>query len=168
MRSPKKRRLYLLLICLLCFAGAVALSLAAFSSSLTYFRSPSQVVTTPPPAGENFRLGGIVQVGTVLTTIHNGTPITNFSVTDGKAAVKISYVGILPDLFRVGQAVVLIGSLQKDGMFVASQVLAKHGPDYMPKDVEEALKKSGKWNPAFGPPPNPKSWNDMEVKGSSA
>lgn len=166
MRPAKKRRLYLLLICLLCFGGAVALSLAAFSSSLTYFLSPSQVATTPPPAGEVFRLGGIVQVGTVSATIDDGVPMTQFSVTDGKAAVKIIYAGLLPDLFRAGQAVVLMGTLEKNGMFVANEVLAKHGADYMPKDVEEALKKSGKWNPAFGPPPSPESWNDMNLKGS--
>ena len=168
MRRPKKRRLYLIVICLLCFGGAISLSLAAFSSSLTYFLSPRQVKAKPPPIGETFRLGGIVQAGTICTIVHNGIPITSFSVTDGRAALKIIYSGVLPDLFRAGQGVVVIGALEKDGMFLATEVLAKHGADYMPKDVEEALKNSGQWNPAFGPPPNPSSWNEMNVKGNGA
>lgn len=166
MRRRKKRRLYLVLTCLLCFGGATALSLAAFSSSLTYFLSPRQVEAKPPPAGELFRLGGIVQVGTISTMIHNGTPVTSFMVTDGSAAVKVVYAGILPDLFRAGQGVVVVGALQRNGLFSASDVLAKHGADYMPRDVEEALKNSGKWNPAFGPPPPAQNWNEMSVKGA--
>lgn len=168
MRHPKRRRLYLITVCLLCFGGAVALSLAAFSSSLTYFLSPLQVVTKPPPVGETFRLGGIVQADTIITTFNNDIPTTFFAVTDGRAAVKVIYSGVLPDLFRAGQGVVIIGALEKNGTFLADEVLAKHGADYMPKDVEEALKNSGKWNPAFGPPPNPSSWNEMSVKGSGA
>lgn len=144
------------------------MSLAAFSSSLTYFLSPRQVEAKPPPVGETFRLGGIVEAGTVSAVIHNGVPVISFAVTDGKAAVKIAYSGVLPDLFRAGQGVVVIGALEKNGTFLADEVLAKHGADYMPKDVEEALKNSGKWNPAFGPPPNPSSWNEMSVKGNGA
>lgn len=151
---------------MLCLSGAVTLSLAALSSSLTYFLSPSQVKTKAPPNGEVFRLGGIVQNGTISTTVANNTIITSFSVTDGKAALKIKYAGMLPDLFRAGQGVVVVGALTKNGTFIASDVLAKHGADYMPRDVEEALKNSGKWNPAFGPPPNPSTWNDMSLNGS--
>lgn len=165
MRRPKKRRLYLVLACLLCFGGATALSLTAFSSSLTYFLSPRQVVAQAPPPGQMFRLGGIVEVGTIFTVVHNGAPTTSFSVTDGQAAVKIIYAGVLPDLFRAGQGVVVIGSLTKTGVFLATDVLARHGADYMPRDVEEALKASGQWNPAFGPPPPPDRWNEMSVKG---
>lgn len=166
MLRPKKRRLYLAIVCMLCFSGAVALSLAAFSSSLTYFLSPQQVETKPPPTGELFRLGGIVQEGTISTSNYNADAITTFYVTDGRAAIEVKYAGILPDLFRAGQGVVILGALTKNGIFVASEVLAKHSADYMPRDVEEALKNSGKWNPAFGPPPNPSSWNDMSLKGN--
>lgn len=151
---------------MLCFAGAVSLSLAAFSSSLTYFLSPQQVKAKALPAGEVFRLGGIVQNGTISTSINNNSAITSFYITDGRASIKVKYAGVLPDLFRAGQGVVVIGALSNNGTFLASDVLAKHGDDYMPRDVEEALKKSGKWNPAFGPPPNPSSWNDMSLKGS--
>lgn len=166
MLRPKRRRLYLAIICILCFAGAVALSLAAFSSSLTYFLSPQQVEAKPPPTGELFRLGGIVQNGTISTSIYNDVAITSFYVTDGKAAIKVKYAGVLPDLFRAGQGVVVVGILSKNGIFLANNVLAKHSSNYMPRDVEEELKNSGKWNPAFGPPPNPSSWNDMSLKVS--
>lgn len=167
MRSAKKRRLYITLVCLLCFGGAVGLGLAAFSSSLTYFLSPRQVVANPPPVGMLFRLGGIVQTGTVTTQPSNGAPLTRFDVTDGKAAIQVTYHGVLPDLFRAGQGVVVLGALEPGGVFKAREVLAKHGADYMPRDVEEELRKSGKWNPAFGPPPNPASWNTLRVKGPS-
>lgn len=167
MRSAKKRRLYISLVCFLCFGGAVGLGLAAFSSSLTYFLSPRQVVAKAPPVGMVFRLGGIVQAGTITTIVSNGAPLTRFEITDGQAAVEVTYQGLLPDLFRAGQGVVVRGALEPGGVFKASEVLAKHSADYMPRDVEEDLQKSGKWNPAFGPPPNPASWNDLRVKGSS-
>ncbi len=164
MLTPKRRRLYLVLTCLVCLGGAVALSLAAFSSSLTYFLSPRQVAAKAPPVGQSFRLGGIVQVGTVATSVANGTPTTHFAVTDGRAAVEVIYSGVLPDLFREGQGIVAIGSMRPGGVFVADEVLAKHGADYMPKDVEQELKASGKWDPRFGPPPDASAWNDMKVK----
>ena len=167
MRVAKKRRLYLILICFVCFSGALGLGLAAFSSSLTYFLSPRQVLAKAPPVGERFRLGGIVEDGTVRSSITNSMPVTRFAITDGQAAVTVIYAGILPDLFRAGQGVVVIGALKPGGVFQAETVLAKHGADYMPKDVEVALQKSGKWNPAFGPPPNPRSWNEMSVKDSA-
>ena len=166
MRAPKKRRLYLVLACLVCLGGAVALSLAAFSSALPYFLSPRQVEASAPPPGQSFRLGGIVQMGTVSTSIADGTPTTHFAVTDGRAAVKVAFTGVLPDLFREGQGVVAIGSMGPGGVFVADEVLAKHGADYMPKDVEQELKASGKWDPRFGPPPDASAWNDMKVKDS--
>ena len=78
------------------------------------------------------------------------------------ATVEVTYVGILPDLFREGQGVVTLGTLQADGTFRASEVLAKHDETYMPKDVADALKKSGHWNPASGPPPPAATWNTMQ------
>jgi cytochrome c-type biogenesis protein CcmE len=162
-RSAKKRRLYVVLACGLCLSAAAGLSLAAFSSTLTYFLSPASVLAKNPPPGESFRLGGIVQVGTVTTTLANDTPTTNFRVTDGTASVPVTFTGVLPDLFREGQGVVAIGSMTANGKFSADEVLAKHGASYMPKDVEEALKNAGKWNPAYGPPPNAATWNTMTV-----
>ncbi|WP_297489272.1 cytochrome c maturation protein CcmE [Acidocella sp.] len=167
MRTPKKRRLYLVLLGSLCFGAAVALTLAAFSSTLTYFLSPRQVEAQSPPVGQSFRLGGIVEAGSVHTTVAGETPTTHFDITDGRAAVPVSFTGVLPDLFREGQGVVAIGAMAPDRTFAADEVLAKHGAAYMPKDVEEELRKSGKWNPKYGPPPSAASWNDLPVKAGS-
>ena len=168
MRGAKKRRLYLVLAIGLCLSAAVGLSLAAFSSTLTFFFSPREVVAKHPAPGMSFRLGGIVQVGTVQTVVTAGTPVTNFRLTDGQASIPVVYSGLLPDLFREGQGIVAIGAMNASGQFVASEVLAKHGSSYMPKDVEQSLKNAGKWNPAYGPPPPASEWNTMQVKGSAS
>ena len=94
----------------------------------------------------------------------NGHPVATFGVTDGNNTVKVNYSGILPDLFREGQGVVVLGNLQPGGTFHASEVLAKHDENYMPKEVADALKKSGHWDPAAGPPPPASTWDDMTVK----
>jgi cytochrome c-type biogenesis protein CcmE len=153
MITRKRRRLYLVLACGLALTTATGLMLAAFSSTLTYFLSPSSVLAKDPAPGMSFRLGGIVQMGTVRTTLADGTPTTHFQVTDGQASVPVTFTGVLPDLFREGQGVVAIGAMTADGKFSADEVLAKHGATYMPKDVAESLEKTGKWNPKFGPPP---------------
>ncbi len=166
--ARKKRRLYLFFACALAVGGAAALSLTAFSSTLTYFLGPRQVLAKAPAPGLSFRLGGIVQVGSVNTSIVAGTPTTHFRVTDGQASIPVVFSGVLPDLFREGQGVVAIGSMSAGGGFVADEVLAKHGASYMPKDVEQALKDAGKWNPKFGPPPDASTWNTMAVKSTSS
>jgi cytochrome c-type biogenesis protein CcmE len=168
MRPAKRRRLYLVVTSGVFLCAAVGLSLAAFSSTLTYFLSPASVIAKDPPVGESFRLGGIVQVGTVNTVIADGTPTTNFRVTDGTASIPVTFTGVLPDLFREGQGVVAIGAMTPGGSFAAEEVLAKHGASYMPKDVEEALQKAGKWNPKYGPPPAAATWNTMPVKDKSS
>jgi cytochrome c-type biogenesis protein CcmE len=167
-RSRKQRRLYIVLICGLCLSAATGLSLAAFSSTLSYFFSPSTVLAKNPAPGMSFRLGGIVQAGTVTTTITAGTPLTSFRVTDGQASIPVTFSGVLPDLFREGQGVVAIGAMTEGGTFSAEEILAKHGSSYMPKDVEEALQKTGKWNPKFGPPPAADTWNTMQVKSTNS
>jgi cytochrome c-type biogenesis protein CcmE len=168
MNARKKRRLYLFAACAIGVGSATALSLSAFSSTLTYFLSPREVLTKDPAPGMSFRLGGIVQVGSVATTVVNGTPTTHFDVTDGQASVPVIFSGVLPDLFREGQGVVAIGSMTGKETFSADEVLAKHGASYMPKDVEQALKDSGKWNPKYGPPPDASTWNTMPVKNSAS
>jgi cytochrome c-type biogenesis protein CcmE len=115
----------------------------------------------------SFRLGGIVQVGSVATTAIAGVPTTAFRVTDGRASVPVVFTGVLPDLFREGQGVVAIGAMAPGGVFQADEVLAKHGAAYMPKDVEQSLKEAGKWDPKYGPPPASGSWNTMAVKAGS-
>jgi cytochrome c-type biogenesis protein CcmE len=168
MKARKKRRLYLFLACAVGVGSATALSLSAFSSTLTYFLGPREVLDKHPAPGLSFRLGGIVQVGSVTTIISGQTPTTSFRVTDGQASIPVTYSGVLPDLFREGQGVVTIGAMNSTGDFVADEVLAKHGASYMPKDVEQALKDAGKWNPKFGPPPDASTWNTMQVKSSSS
>jgi cytochrome c-type biogenesis protein CcmE len=168
MKARKKRRLYLLLTCGLALSAATALSLAAFSSTLTYFLGPREVIAKNPAVGMSFRLGGIVQVGSVKTVVAGDTPTTSFRVTDGQASIPVTFSGVLPDLFREGQGVVAIGAMSAGGSFVAGEVLAKHGASYMPKDVEQALKDAGKWNPKFGPPPDASTWNTMTVKSTNS
>jgi len=168
MNARKKRRLYLFAACAVGVGSATALSLSAFSSTLTYFLSPRAVLAKDPAPGLSFRLGGIVQVGSVNTTVVDGTPTTHFRVTDGQASIPVTFSGVLPDLFREGQGVVAIGSMTSTNTFNADEVLAKHGSSYMPKDVEQALQNAGKWNPKYGPPPDASTWNTMQVKSSSS
>ena len=149
--TRKKRRLLLLLVCGLGLGSATALTLSAFSDNLVFFVSPSDLAKSGP-SGRQVRLGGLVEQGTVEKT-SGGQAGARFNVTDGNASVKVIYKGILPDLFREGQGVVVLGTVQPDGVFRASEVLAKHDETYMPKEVADALKKSGRWNPAAGSPP---------------
>lgn len=161
--TRKRRRLYVLLACGIGLGSAAAISLSALSSNLVFFVSPSQLAQHPAN-GRDLRLGGLVEQGSVQHQVLNGKPVATFSVTDGKAAVKVTYEGILPSLFREGQGVVVLGTLQPGGVFRASEVLAKHDENYMPKDVAEALQKSGHWNPSAGPPPPASTWDTLAVK----
>jgi cytochrome c-type biogenesis protein CcmE len=115
------------------------------------------------PSGRQVRLGGLVEQGTVEKS-SGGQAGARFKVTDGNASVLVTFKGILPDLFREGQGVVVLGVDQIDGVFRASEVLAKHDETYMPKEVADALKKSGRWNPAAGPPPPASTWNQSATK----
>jgi cytochrome c-type biogenesis protein CcmE len=154
--TRKKRRLILLLVCGVGVGSAAALTLSVFSQNLMYFVSPSDLKTSDYH-GRPVRLGGLVEQGTVKRWQDSSAEVT-FEVTDGKSSVPVTYKGILPDLFREGQGVVVLGSAHADGTFQASEVLAKHDENYMPKEVVEALKKSGEWNPASGAPPPNAAW----------
>ncbi len=149
----KHRRLLLVGVCLAGLGGAVALTLTAFQDNLVFFVSPSDVASKAVP-GRSFRLGGLVEPGSVTKGSRDGKPVAAFEVTDGTAKVKVEYAGILPDLFREGQGVVALGAMRDGSVFVASEVLAKHDEKYMPKEVTEALKKNGQWNTGT---PAPKS-----------
>ncbi len=162
--TRKRRRLWIVLICGIGVATGSALALTAFSNDLVFFVTPSAMEAKAPPPGRTFRLGGLVQEGSVQKTSVEGRPAARFRITDGKDAVDVTYVGILPDLFREGQGVVALGKLDPDGTFRASEVLAKHDETYMPKDVADALKKNGMWNPSEGPPPPASTWNTLAVK----
>jgi len=166
--TRRRRRLIVLLACGLGLGSASGLSLWALSSDVAFFSSPSQLLHEPPGPGRSVRLGGLVVAGSVQRTQEDGKPAATFRVTDGAETVTVSFVGILPDLFREGQGVVTLGSLAPDGSFRAEEVLAKHDETYMPKEVVEALKKSGRWNPDNGPPPPAATWNTLTAPAATA
>lgn len=125
---------------------AASLVLTAFNDNLVFFHSPSDVAEKRVAAGKRFRIGGLVEAGSVK---RDGL-VTEFTVTDLSNSVAVRYTGMLPDLFREGQGVVANGRLEEDGRFVATEVLAKHDETYMPPEVADALKKSGRWNEGQG------------------
>ncbi len=141
--TRKRRRLYVVVAAMLCLGVATALMLAAFQENIVFFRSPSDIAAKPLPESQRFRLGGLVEEKSVRK-LDDGT-VTAFRVTDTVKSIEVTYKGILPDLFREGQGVIAEGKLGPDGVFVASEVLARHDENYMPKEVAEAIKKSGQW-----------------------
>lgn len=143
---PKRQRLILVLLGLLFVGGAVSASLFALNDELDVFRSPTQVAEDGFDTGKRFRIGGLVEDGSIAK---DGI-VTTFKVTDGDHAVTVSYNKILPDLFREGQGVIALGQLNPKGQFVAQEVLAKHDENYMPPEVADALKKSGHFKPEGG------------------
>jgi cytochrome c-type biogenesis protein CcmE len=145
----KHRRLAVLLGALALLAAATALVLSAFEKSLLFFFTPTQLAEGGPPEGRAFRLGGLVEE-TSVRRLEDGLTV-EFRVTDLSHAVPVTYKGVLPDLFREGQGVVVEGSLDPTGVFVATEVLAKHDENYMPKEVAEALKASGQWRGSAEP-----------------
>jgi cytochrome c-type biogenesis protein CcmE len=165
--TRKRRRLCILLACGVGLGTATAITLNATSGSLQLFMAPSDVAAAPPPAGRMFRLGGLVEAGSLTRTTEDRRPTATFRVTDLRKTVTVSYTGILPDLFREGQGAVALGTLLPDGTFRASEVLAKHDETYMPKDVADALKKSGRWKPEDGPPPPASTWNTQAQTASA-
>lgn len=140
MKSLKKRRRIQVLV-----AASVALFLAValigygFRDGINLYRSPSQMADDPPAAGEVFRLGGLVEDGSLL---RGASETISFSVTDGGASVPVRFTGVLPDLFAEGQGMIGTGRMQGD-VFVASEILAKHDESYMPREVIDSLKAQG-------------------------
>ena len=127
-------------------ALALGLALYAMRDTIVFFRSPSEVAAAAKP-GVRFRLGGLVEPGSVVRGAHQEVA---FAVTDGAASVKVRYKGLLPDLFREGQGVVTEGALDTAGLFTASTVLARHDETYMPREVVDALKAQGRWQEGAG------------------
>ena len=141
--KPKMLRLYLLVASLCLFGVAVGLALYASQSRIVYFFSPTDIAADPPETGRVVRLGGLVEVGSVQRSGDGAT--ISFNITDLKNTVSVTYRGVLPDLFREGQGVVVQGSAGSDEVFTAAEVLAKHDETYMPPEVAKALKESGRW-----------------------
>ena len=140
--TRKKRRLLIICACGIVLSAAAGLVLVALKQNITFFRSPAEVASLSIKAGTRFRLGGLVEKNSVVKGAYN---LAQFSITDGTKSLKVSFDGILPDLFREGQGIVSEGVLLSDGTFKADTVLAKHDENYMPREVADALKKQGVW-----------------------
>jgi cytochrome c-type biogenesis protein CcmE len=144
--TRKRKRLYAVLAGLVMLGVAAALVLTALRDNLVFFYSPSELATKELAPGQRIRIGGLVEKGSVAKSQNGHT--TEFTVTDMKATVTVRYTGVLPDLFREEQGVVAEGHLTPGGAFEASEVLAKHDENYMPREVADSLKKSGYWKHA--------------------
>lgn len=141
--TRKRRRLMLVVLGMLALGTATALVLNAFQDNLVFFHSPSDIQAKKIPPERRFRLGGLVEQGSVQKLADGVT--VQFSVTDTANSILVQYTGVLPDLFREGQGVVTEGSLNGQGLFVAREVLARHDETYMPPEVAKAIKDSGQW-----------------------
>jgi len=140
--KPKRRRLIFIVLGLVILGVAALLVLNAFQENIVFFLSPTDLLEKGSVSSRVVRLGGLVEEGSVE---RGPGAAVRFKVTDLKHDIRVSYSGLLPDLFREGQGVVAEGKLQSDGSFVATSVLAKHDEKYMPPEVAKALKQSGRW-----------------------
>ncbi|HEY9273912.1 MAG TPA: cytochrome c maturation protein CcmE [Achromobacter sp.] len=140
--TPRKRRMFAIAGGLGLLALATALVLNALQSNLVFFFSPTQVVAKEAPRNGSFRVGGLVEQGSVRREADGLT--LRFIVTDTAHTVPVTYQGLLPDLFREGKGVVVAGKLDANGVFRATEVLAKHDENYMPPEAADALKRAGK------------------------
>jgi cytochrome c-type biogenesis protein CcmE len=140
--KPRTRRALWIAAGLAALGVATALVLNAFRSNMVFFFTPTQVATHEAPRDRAFRVGGLVESGSVVR--EKDALTVRFNVTDTARTIPVVYTGILPDLFREGKGVVAQGRIGADGIFRASEVLAKHDENYMPPEAAEALKKAGK------------------------
>ena len=122
--------------------GAISLALVALNDSIVLFYSPSEVAAAPPEPGTHIRVGGLVEIGSVIIPAEGGAI---FVLTDGAETIEVHYQGSLPDLFREGQGIVAEGAFLETSIFEASTVLAKHDETYMPPEVADALRDAGHW-----------------------
>ena len=138
--KPRSKRLIAIACGLAALGVATALVLNAFNSNLVFFFSPTQVVAKEAPVGRSFRVGGLVEMGSIKREAQGLT--TRFVVTDTAKTIPVTYTGLLPDLFKEGKGVVAQGKLGADGIFKADQVLAKHDENYMAPEAADALAKA--------------------------
>ena len=140
MKSLKKqRRIQIIIVAFVALAVSTGLIGYALRDGINFFRAPSQIVAEPPPPNEVFRMGGLVEEGTL---IRGEGETVRFSVTDGGASIPVAYTGVLPDLFGENEGMVGTGRYV-NGVFQATEILAKHDETYMPKEVVDALKEQG-------------------------
>ena len=140
--KPRHKRIALIVAGLAILGIAVTLVLSAFNSNLVFFFTPTQVAAHEAPQGRNFRIGGLVEKGSVKRQPDGLT--VRFVVTDTAKSVPVMFTGILPDLFKEGKGVVAQGKLGADGVFAASEVLAKHDENYMPPEAADAVERANK------------------------
>lgn len=140
--KPRHRKLTIIIMSVAALGLATTLVLDAFQSNLVFFFSPSQVAANEAPKGKSFRIGGLVEEGSVKRESDGVT--VNFVVTDTAKVIPVVYTGILPDLFKEGKGVVAQGKLSSDGIFRADEVLAKHDENYMPPEAADALEQAKK------------------------
>ena len=140
--KPRHKKLAIIIVGVAALGVASVLVLNAFQSNLVFFFSPSQVAAKEAPIGKSFRIGGLVEEGSVKR--EDSSTTVRFAVTDTAKTIPVVYTGILPDLFREGKGVVAQGKISADGIFMADEVLAKHDENYMPPEAAEALEQAGK------------------------
>jgi cytochrome c-type biogenesis protein CcmE len=140
LKSLKKRRRIQLILLAFTLVGLTSVLVGyAFRDGINFFRSPAQVLSDPPRAGEVFRIGGLVEVGSI---VRGQGEVISFKVTDTSVSIPATYKGVLPDLFAEGAGMVGTGSMEGD-TFVATEILARHDEEYMPQEVVDALKEQG-------------------------
>jgi cytochrome c-type biogenesis protein CcmE len=144
--KPRHKKAAIAVGVLAAVGTAVALVLNAFNSNLVFFYTPTQIAAKEAPQGRTFRVGGMVESGTV---VREGVTV-RFLVTDTAKTVPVKYDGVLPDLFQEGKGVVAQGQLGPDGVFVAREVLAKHDENYMPPEAADAVQKAEKARAQMG------------------
>jgi len=142
MNAKKKRRLAFVAALLATGAAVAGVIVYGLGQNTMYFRSPSDVAAKQVGEGIAFRLGGLVETGSLK---HGTGAEVHFRVTDGKSSIPADFNGVLPALFREGQGVIATGAMDASGTFIANDVLAKHDEKYMPPEVVDALKRSGRW-----------------------
>lgn len=146
--KPRHKRLILIAAGLATLGVAAWLVLSAFQKNLVFFFTPTQILAGEAPQGRSFRMGGMVEMGSIKRQADGMT--VAFIVTDNAQRVNVNYRGMLPDLFKEGKGVVAQGKLGKDNLFLADEVLAKHDENYMPPDAAYAMKKGNEANQAAG------------------
>lgn len=140
--KPRHKKMAVIALSVSALTVAVILVLNAFQSNLVFFFSPSQVAAKEAPIGKSFRIGGLVEEGS-LKREGDGTTL-KFAITDTAEVIRVVYTGILPDLFKEGKGVVAQGKMADDGIFYADEVLAKHDENYMPPEAASALEQAAK------------------------
>lgn len=150
MKPARKRRLLIIAFILFGIGGAVGLLFAALGSNMNHYYELTAIESGEAPVGKTIRIGGMVKQGSIKRS--EGSLKVTFGVTDMSRQLTVNYEGILPDLFREGQGVLVKGKLLNKQTFIAEEILAKHDENYMPKEVREELEKSGYYQHAQGKP----------------